>query len=352
MSFLLSELAHRLECEHKGGDIRIQGCNTLEQARPEEISFLANPRYAPHLETTSAGAVVLTPEYSDRYPVCLVTSNPYLDFAKIMRLFAAEEERSSGISEQAHIDPDARVEENVSVYPFVSVGPRTVIHSGSTLHSGTMVEQDCQIGRDCRIYPNVTLMAGTSLGDRVTLHSGVVLGSDGFGFAQSDTGMEKVPQLGRVILESDVEIGANSTVDRGTLGETRIGRGTKIDNQVQIGHNVSLGRNVIVVAQVGIAGSTTVEENVVFAGQVGVGGHLTVGSGTRVGAKTGVHRSVKPGSELSGHPAMEHRDFLRYASIRSKLPEMHNRLKRLESECDRLRTELERKERSNESPEE
>ena len=352
MSFLLSELAHKLGCEHKGGDIRIQGCNTLEQARPEEISFLANPRYAPQLETTNAGAVVLTPEYSDRYPVCLVTSNPYLDFAKIMHLFGDVEERSSGISEQAHIDPDARVEENVAIYPFVFIGPRTVIHSGSTLHSGTVVERDCQIGRDCRLFPNVTLMAGTSLGDRITLHSGVVLGSDGFGFAQSDTGLEKVPQLGRVIVESDVEIGANSTVDRGTLGETRIGQGTKIDNQVQLGHNVSIGRNSILVAQVGIAGSTTVGEKAILAGQVGVAGHLSIGSGAQIGAKTGIHRNVKPGDQVSGYPAMDHKDFLRYAGIRSKLPEMHNRLKRLESECERLRTELERKERSNESPEE
>jgi len=352
MSFLLSELAHKLGCEHKGGDIRIQGCNTLEQARPEEISFLANPRYAPQLETTSAGAVVLTPEYSDRYPVCLVTSNPYLDFAKIMRLFGGVEERSSGISEHAHIDPDARVEENVAIYPFVFIGPRTIIHSGSTLHSGTVVERDCQIGRDCRLFPNVTLMAGTSLGDRITLHSGVVLGSDGFGFAQSETGLEKVPQLGRVIVESDVEIGANSTIDRGTLGETRIGQGTKIDNQVQLGHNVSIGRNSILVAQVGIAGSTTVGEKAILAGQVGVAGHLSIGSGAQIGAKTGIHRNVKPGDQVSGYPAMDHKDFLRYAGIRSKLPEMHNRLKRLESECERLRTELERKERSNESPEE
>jgi UDP-3-O-[3-hydroxymyristoyl] glucosamine N-acyltransferase len=177
------------------------------------------------------------------------------------------------------------------------------------------------------------------------------LGSDGFGFAQSETGLEKVPQMGRVILESDVEIGSNSTVDRGTLGETRIGQGTKIDNQVQIGHNVSIGRNSIIVAQVGIAGSATVGENVVLAGQVGVGGHLTIGSGARVGAKTGIHRSIKPGAELSGYPAMEHREFLRYASIRSRLPDMYNRLKRLEAEFDKLRAELESKETRNESQE-
>jgi len=344
MSFYLSELAAHVGCDRQGDDIRINGCNTLELAGDDEISFLANPKYTAQLNTTRAGAVVLAPEYKDRHPVCLVTSTPYLDFAKIMRLFATKATESPGISEHAYIHPEAHVEENSTIYPFVYVGPRAVIRSGSVIHSGTTLERDCLIGHDCRLYANVTLMEGTQLGDRVTLHSGVVLGSDGFGFAQGETGPEKVPQMGRVMVESDVEIGANSTVDRGTLGETRVGQGSKIDNQVQLGHNVTLGRNVIVVAQVGIAGSTSVGDNVILAGQVGVGGHLTIGSGSRVGAKTGVHRNVKPGSELSGHPAMEHRQFLRFAGMRSKLPEMHNRLKRLEAECDKLRAELERKE--------
>ncbi|MCF8085259.1 MAG: UDP-3-O-(3-hydroxymyristoyl)glucosamine N-acyltransferase [Desulfohalobiaceae bacterium] len=346
MTFLLSELAEHLGCELQGDDIRINGCNTLELAGADEISFLANPKYAARLNSTRAGAVVLAPEYRDMHSVCLITSNPYLDFAKIMRLFSAKEKEAPGISEFAFVHPEAHIEENSTIHPFVSIGPRAVVRSGSVIHSGTTLEQECHVGRDCRLYANVTLMHGTQLGDRVTLHSGVVLGSDGFGFAQSETGPEKVPQMGRVVVESDVEIGANSTVDRGTLGETRVGQGSKIDNQVQLGHNVTLGRNVIVVAQVGIAGSTTVEDNVVLAGQVGVSGHLTIGSGSRVGAKTGIHRNVKPGSELSGYPAMEHRDFLRFASIQPKLPEMYHRLKRLEAECDKLRAELERKETS------
>ena len=352
MSFLLSELARKLGCKHQGADVRIMGCNTLELAGAEDISFLANPKYAAQLNTTRAGAVVLPPEYQDRHPVCLISSNPYLDFAKIMRLFSKTEEAFHGISELASIHPDASIEEDVTIYPFVFVGPRTVVHSGSVIHSGVTLEQDCQVGRGCRLYPNVTLMRGTELGDRVTLHSGVVLGSDGFGFAQSETGPEKVPQMGRVIVESDVEIGANSTVDRGTLGETRVGQGTKIDNQVQIGHNVTIGRNSVLVAQVGIAGSTSLGDNVILAGQVGVGGHLSIGSNSQVGAKTGIHRNVKPGSKLSGYPAMEHRDFLRFACIQAKVPEMYNRLKRLESEHDKLRDELERKEKRDESHEE
>ena len=351
MSFFLSELAKKLGCELQGEDRLITGCNTLEQAGPAEISFLANPKYVGQLDSTRAGAVVLSSEYKDRFPVCLLTPNPYLDFARIMHLFAKEEEDTPGISEHAFIHPEAEIEDNVTIHPFVSIGARTVVCAGSIIHSGASLGRDCRIGRDCRLHPNVCLFPATQLGDRVTLHAGVVLGSDGFGFAQSETGLEKVPQLGRVILESDVEVGSNSTVDRGTLGETRVGQGTKIDNQVQIGHNVSIGRNSIIVAQVGIAGSATVGENVVLAGQVGVGGHLTIGSGARVGAKTGIHRSIKPGAEISGYPPMEHREFLRYAGMRSRLPDMYNRLKRLEAEFDKLRAELESKETRNESQE-
>jgi UDP-3-O-[3-hydroxymyristoyl] glucosamine N-acyltransferase len=352
MTFLLSELAEHLGCEHQGNDVRIDGCNTLELAGANEISFLANPKYATQLNTTHAGAVVLAPEYRDRHPVCLVTPNPYLDFAKVMRLFAEQEKDPPGVSEFAAIHPEAHIEEECTIHPFVSIGPRTVVRSGSVIHPGTSLEQDCLVGRNCRIYANVTLMHGTRLGDRVTLHSGVVLGSDGFGFAQSETGPEKIPQMGRVIVESDVEIGANSTVDRGTLGETRIGQGSKIDNQVQLGHNVTIGRNSVLVAQVGIAGSTSLGDNVILAGQVGVSGHLSIGSNSQVGGKTGIHRNVKPGSRLSGYPAMDHRDFLRFASIQPKLPDMYNRLKKLEAECDQLRAELERKETGNESHEE
>ncbi len=349
MSYLVSDLAKRLGCEHRGEDILVTGCNTLEKAGPEEISFLANIKYAAKLDSTRAGAVVLPPDYRDRHPVCLVTSNPYLDFAKIMRLFSQEEHEPAGISELAAIHPDAHVEENATIHPFVSIGPRTVVRSGSVIHSGAALERDCVVGRDCRLYPGVTLMPGTELGDRVTLHAGVVLGSDGFGFAQGESGPEKVPQMGRVIVESDVEIGANSTVDRGTLGETRVGQGTKIDNQVQLGHNVTVGRNSVLVAQVGIAGSTSVGDCVILAGQVGVGGHISIGSGSQVGGKSGIHRNVKPNSRLSGYPAMEHSDFLRLAAVQPKLPEMLSRLKRLEAECDKLRAEMERKESGNES---
>jgi UDP-3-O-[3-hydroxymyristoyl] glucosamine N-acyltransferase len=205
----------------------------------------------------------------------------------------------------------------------------------------TYVGEDCQSStRTATIYPNCSLMAGTQLGKRVTLHAGTVLGSDGFGFAQSAAGMTKFPQIGRTVIEDDVEIGANTTIDRAALGETRIGQGTKIDNLVQLGHNVRVGRNCILVAQVGIAGSTTLGDGVILAGQVGVAGHIHIGDGCRIGAKSGVGQDVPPRQDLSGIPVMPHGSFLRASAIMPKLPEMKRRLSKLEKEVAALREEL------------
>ena len=181
-------------------------------------------------------------------------------------------------------------------------------------------------------------MAGTGIGDRVVLHAGVVLGSDGFGFAQSRAGMEKFPQIGRVIVEDDVEIGANTTIDRAALGETRIGRGTKIDNLVQLGHNVQVGKNSIIVAQVGVAGSTVIGDRVILAGQVGVAGHLSIGDGCRVGAKSGIGKTLPPNTDVSGIPAIPHGTYLRAATTIPKLPDMARRIKQLEKELEKLQS--------------
>jgi UDP-3-O-[3-hydroxymyristoyl] glucosamine N-acyltransferase len=214
------------------------------------------------------------------------------------------------------------------------------VNAGVRIFSGSYLGEDCSIGEDTIIYPNCSLMAGTLVGKRVILHAGTVLGSDGFGFAQAASGMTKFPQIGRTVIEDDVEIGANTTIDRAALGETRVGHGTKIDNLVQLGHNVRVGRNCIIVSQVGIAGSTTLGDGVVLAGQVGVAGHLNLGDGCRIGAKSGVGKDVPPGQDVSGIPVMPHGSFLRASAIMPKLPEMKRRLGRLEKELAALREEL------------
>lgn len=341
---LLSEIAIRLGLTLQGQDADITGVNTLADASASELSFLANPKYADQLESTKAAAVIISSQQAHPEQTSLLSASPYLDFARAVQLFAKPQGSHSGISPLAHIHPTATVSPDATVYPFVYIGAKTQIGAKAQIFSGSYIGEDCFVGDDALIYPNCSLMAGTVLGKRVTLHAGTVLGSDGFGFAQATGGMTKFPQIGKVIIEDDVEIGANTAIDRAALGETRVGQGTKIDNLVQLGHNVRGGKNCILVAQVGIAGSTTLGDGVILAGQVGVAGHITIGDKCRIGAKSGVGQDVPPGQDLSGIPVMPHGTFLRAAAVTPKLPEMKRRLARLEKEMAALQAQLANKE--------
>lgn len=336
----LSEIASHLSLTLQGEDLDITGVNTLSDASPAELSFLANPKYAQQLATTRAGAIIIGTDHAPADKPCLFSPNPYLDFARCVQLFARPQGSFTGQSELAFIHQESRIDSSAAIAPFVFIGPGTVIGKGVRIFSGTYVGEDCRIDEHTTIYPNCTLMSGTQVGKRVILHAGTVLGSDGFGFAQGSGGMTKFPQIGRTVIEDDVEIGANTTIDRAALGETRIGQGTKIDNLVQLGHNVRVGRNCILIAQVGIAGSTTLGDGVILAGQVGVAGHIHIGDGCRIGAKSGVGKDVPAKQDLSGIPVMPHGTFLRTAAIIPKLPEMKRRLAKLEKEMAALREEL------------
>ncbi|MFW6236357.1 MAG: UDP-3-O-(3-hydroxymyristoyl)glucosamine N-acyltransferase, partial [Desulfovibrionales bacterium] len=302
-----------------------------------ELSFLANPKYIDQVEATRAGAVILHPEHASRVETALLSTNPYLDFARVVQMFATPQGSFNGQSFMAFVHPEADVHESATIYPFAYVGAGAVIEAEVTLFSGVYVGEECRVGRGCILYPNAVLMARTTLGESVTLHPGAVVGSDGFGFAQAAAGFEKFPQIGRSVIEDGVEIGANTTIDRAALGESRVGKGTKIDNLVQLGHNVTVGENSIIVAQVGIAGSTTIGSNVILAGQVGIAGHLSIGDNVRIGAKSGVGRDIPPGTDMSGIPAMEHRRFLKVASLLNRLPEMSKRLRQLEIELAKVK---------------
>jgi len=337
---LLSEIAARLGLTLRGEDLEITGVNTLADASPAELSFLANPKYAHQLSETKAGAIIVSADQAPGQKPCLISANPYLDFARCVQLFAKAQGSFTGVSELAFVHQGARVDPSASIGPFVFIGPGAFIGPRVRIFSGTYIGEDCVIDEDTLIYPNCSIMAATLIGKRVILHAGTVLGSDGFGFAQAAGAMTKFPQIGRTVIEDDVEIGANSTIDRAALGETRVGQGTKIDNLVQLGHNVRVGRNCILVAQVGIAGSTTLGDGVVLAGQVGVAGHIHLGDGCRIGAKSGVGQNVPPKQDLSGIPVMPHGSFLRASAIMPKLPEMKRRLGKLEKELAALREEL------------
>ncbi len=343
MKYKLSEIASFLNREFTGEDIEIRGCNTLMDAREDEISFLANLKYATYLSSTRAGAVILSPEYSDKVSRAIISDNPYLDFAKVVSLFAKEQGEFKGISELSYIDPTAKIEAGVTIYPFVYIGPRAYIGKNSKIFSGTYIGEDVHIGNECILYPNVTVMGGCSIGNRVILHPGVVIGADGFGFAQADTKREKFPQIGKVVIEDDVEVGANTTIDRAALGETKIGKGTKIDNQVQIGHNVQVGDNCVIVAQVGIAGSTKIGNNVILAGQVGVGGHLNIADNVIVGGKSGIAKDIKRPGIYSGIPVMDHSTFLKMSTTLPKLPEMRKEIVRLKKEIEDLKNQIKNK---------
>lgn len=344
MFWSTQKIADHLDLDYQGADIPISGCNTLEAAQKDEISFLANPKYHKLLHTTQAGAIVLSLEQAQDTELVgknvFPSQNPYLDFVRIVQLFAPQQGTHQGHSAQAFIHPQAEVHPQAVIYPFVYIGPKVQIGRNTIVFAGCYVGEESKIGENCTLYPNVTLMARTKVGNNVLVHPGVVLGADGFGFAQAAAGLEKFPQVGRVVVEDDVEIGANTTIDRAALGETKIGQGTKIDNQVQIGHNVQIGKNTILVAQVGIAGSTTLGTNVILAGQVGVAGHLKIGDNCRVGAKSGVNRSLKPGTDVSGIPAMPHQKFLRSAALQSRLPELQKTIKHLEREIQELKKQL------------
>ncbi len=342
--YKLSKLAQYLKRDFKGKDVEIRGCNTLMDAKEDEISFLSNPKYVKYLALTRAGAVVLGPEYAERTNCSIIISeNPYLDFAKIVSLFAKEQGEFQGISDGSFIHKEAIIGENVTIYPHVYIGPRAKIGDNTTIFSGSYIGEDVSIGKECLIYPNVVIMGGCVIGNKVILHPGVVIGSDGFGFAMENGVREKFPQIGRVVIEDNVEIGANTTVDRASLGETRIGRGTKIDNQVQIGHNVIIGENSVIVAQVGIAGSTRIGNNVILAGQVGIAGHVKITDGVIIGAKSGVGKDINKTGVYSGIPVMEHSKFLRLSSLLPKLYDIYREFKKLKKEVLEIKQSLKNK---------
>ncbi|PWB76482.1 UDP-3-O-(3-hydroxymyristoyl)glucosamine N-acyltransferase [candidate division GN15 bacterium] len=315
------------------GSIQITGAAPIESAGSSDISFVANPRYAKFVATTGAGALVLDMQSDcSRIPV-IRHRNPYLIFAKVIDLLYAEPVLvEPGISPQAIVENGASIADGCAVGALCHVGRGAKIGEGTKLVSSVYVGRDVTIGRNCLIHPGVRILHRTKIGDNVIIHSGAVIGSDGFGFAHSEAGHKKIRQIGWVEIGSDVEIGANTTIDRGALGPTRIGRGTKIDNLVQIAHNVEIGEHCLIVSQVGISGSTKLGNYVVLAGQVGLVGHIELGAGVQVGAQSGVSHSIPAGEKYFGYPAREIMESKRIEAALRRLPELLKRVKKLESE--------------------
>lgn len=353
MEVPLKKLADLVAGEVRGDPcLIITGVAGVREACPGEITFVANPKYASDLQNTRASAVVLAqtcPEpllqhLQTRGASVVLVEEPYFAFAQIVRLFHSHPYRPLGISPQASIGKGVQLGKDLSIHPFVRVEDHARIGDRVTVYPGTFIGEGCEIGEDCLIYPNVTIREKVKMGKRVILHSGTVIGSDGFGFASREGKHHKILQVGTVVIEDDVELGANVTVDRAALGKTVIKRGTKVDNLVQIAHNVVIGEDCLIVAQAGISGSTELGHHVILAGQVGVVGHLKIGDGVKVGAQSGVAQDIAPGQTVSGSPTIPHRKWLRVQAALPDLPEMKKQIRDLEKKIKALEESLSRKE--------
>ncbi|MDL1970607.1 MAG: UDP-3-O-(3-hydroxymyristoyl)glucosamine N-acyltransferase [Candidatus Desulfofervidaceae bacterium] len=336
----LSAIAKHIQGELAGdGEIEITGIAPIDRAISGQITFIANKKYKKYLKTTKASAAIVPPEVEESSIALIKAPNPYLAYARVAQLFYKWPYNFKGISPQAVIGKEVKLGENVTIYPLAYIDDKAQIGDGTVIFPGVYIGPQVKVGRQTIIYPNAVVLAGCEIGDRVVIHSGVVIGSDGFGFAPDEQGRYmKIPQLGIVKIDDDVEIGANTTIDRAALGETVIKKGTKIDNLVQIGHNVQVGADSVIVAQVGIAGSTRVGNRVTLAGQVGVVGHIEIGDGVKVGAKTGVNKSIPANTAMaSGVPAMPYQTYLKTMAILPKLPELLARMRMLEKELTGLK---------------
>jgi len=307
----------------------ITGVKGIEEAGPGDISFVSNPKYAKFLSTTAASVIIVSPEVDHPSKTLIKIENPYLAFVRTVTLFATAARDYFGVSPHAFVHAEATVDKECAIYPFVYVGKGALVKEGGVLYPGVYLGDGAEIGRGSLLYPNVTVMDRCIIKDRVIIHSGTVIGSDGFGFAHEGTKQVKFPQIGIVVIEDDVEIGSNCSIDRAALGVTWIKQGVKMDNLIQIGHSVVVEEDSILVAQAGISGSTHVGKNVILAGQAGLVGHISVGDGAIVTAKTGVYKDVAPGEVMSGYPMMPHRKWLRAMPVVAKLPEMKKELEAL-----------------------
>ena len=341
----LRELAERLHCRLDGdGDVEISRVTGIEHAEAGDLTFIANPKYQAFLETTRASAVLAMPGIARPAggPSLLICDRPYLAFAQALGVLVNAASPDPGIDPSSVVAPDVQLGPQVSIGALCVVGAGARVGSRTILYPGTIIGPGAVLGDDCVVHARVSIRERVQIGNRVVVQDGAVIGSDGFGFVKQADGTHlKIPQHAAVVIEDDVEIGANTTIDRPAVGETRIRAGAKIDNLVQVAHGVSVGERVLFAAQVGIAGSTVVEDDVVLAGQVGVAGHIRIGKGVIATAQTGVPNSVDAGTMISGYPAIPNRDWLKSSAVFRHLPELRKRVVDLEQRIEDLEQQLE-----------
>ena len=315
----------------------------IEEGIPGAISFLSNPKYTSYIYDTQSSIVLVNRDFEPEREIkatLIKVDNAYESLAKLMTLYEQSHPKRTGIDPLAYVAPTANIGKNVYLAPFACVGDHAEVGDNTELHPHATVGRNAKVGKNCILYTNSNVYHDCIVGDNCILHSGSVIGADGFGFAPTPNGYDKIPQIGIAILEDDVEIGANTCVDRATMGATIIRKGVKLDNLIQVAHNVEIGSNTVIASQTGIAGSTKVGEWCMFGGQVGIAGHIKIGDKVNLGAQSGVPGSIKSGQSLIGTPPIEMKNFFKSSAVFKKLPEMYMELNNLKKELEELKKQL------------
>ena len=344
MEFTAEQIANVIGGRVEGNkDAKVHTFAKIEEGTEGAISFLSNPKYTHYLYNTKSSIVIVNEDVElekDVDATLIRVPNAYESIAKLLQIYEASKPKKTGVAPQAYIAPSAKLGNNCYVGPFAYVGEGAEIGDGCQIYPHAVVGDNVKVGSNCIFYPNTTIYQGCKIGNNVTIHAGSVIGADGFGFAPGADGYDKIPQIGIVVIEDNVEIGANTCVDRSTMGATVIHKGVKLDNLVQVAHNVEIGENTVMSAQVGIAGSTKVGSWCMFGGQVGLAGHITIGDKTFLGAQSGVPGSLKGGEELIGTPPMNPRQYFKSQAIFRRLPDMYKDLNDVKKKIEELNEKI------------
>lgn len=348
MEFSAKQIADFIQGEVVGDEnATVQTFAKIEEGMPGAISFLANPKYASYLYETQSSIVLVNKDFEPEKEVkttLIKVNNAYESVAKLLTLYEMSKPRKTGIDPLASIASSAQIGENVYIAPYAVIGEGVVIGNNTQIHANAVIGDNAKVGNNCIIYPNATVYHECRIGNNVILHAGSVIGADGFGHAPAADGYEKIPQIGIVIIEDNVEVGANTCIDRATMGATIIRKGVKLDNLIQVAHNVEVGSNTVMASQCGIAGSTKIGEWCMFGGQVGVAGHSKIGDRLNVGAQTGIPGNMKGNQTVMGSPAIDAKLFARSSVVSKRLPEMYQTLNALQKEVEELKKLLNKNE--------
>ncbi|MDL2215205.1 UDP-3-O-(3-hydroxymyristoyl)glucosamine N-acyltransferase [Dysgonomonas sp. OttesenSCG-928-M03] len=346
LSFTAQQIADILKGTVEGNpDVKVSDFSKIEEGRPETLTFLANPKYTHYIYTTQASIVLVNNDFIPEKPLSVTlvrVFNAYASLAILLDMVEKMKPKKKGIEPMSYVADTVRKGKDLYVGSFAYIADRVSIGDNVQIHPQVYIGEGCVIGNDTILYPGVKIYPGCKIGNNCIIHSGVVIGSDGFGFAPEGDVYKKIPQMGIVIVEDDVEIGANTTIDRAVIDATIIRKGVKLDNLIQIAHNVEIGSNTVMAAQVGVSGSTKIGENCMFGGQIGLGGHITVGDNVNIGAQSGIISNIEDGAQIIGSPAIPVKNFFRSSIIFPKLPEMYRQMAQLEKEIKELKAKLDK----------